>query len=77
MRKAAFKLIALSVLAGTPVVVSAQQGDPAGGDRQQSADREHGSSDWGWLGLLGLAGLAGLRRRDRDHVDTRTTSSVR
>jgi MYXO-CTERM domain-containing protein len=76
MRKAAYKLIALSVLAGTPLFASAQQGDPAG-DRQQTADREHGSSDWGWLGLLGLVGLLGLKRRDHDHVDTRTTSTVR
>ena len=68
MRKAAITVMMLSVLAGTPLVVSAQQDDRAG-RTQQTADRDdHG--EWGWLGLLGLVGLLGLKRKDRDHVVT-------
>jgi hypothetical protein len=31
------------------------------------AEQDHGSGNWGWIGLLGLAGLAPLfMRKDRD-----------
>lgn len=75
MRKAAIRLMIISMLAGTPFFVSAQQDEPAG-RTQQTADRDdHG--EWGWLGLLGLVGLMGLKRRDRDHVTTHDRATVR
>jgi hypothetical protein len=76
MRKVAIRVIALSVLAGTPFFVSAQTADDPSGRPERTADRDdHG--EWGWLGLLGLAGLMGLKRRDRDHITTRDRATAR
>jgi hypothetical protein len=76
MRKVVIKVIALSVLAGTPFFVSAQTADDPAGRSERTADRDdHG--EWGWLGLLGLAGLMGLKRRDRDHIATRDRATAR
>jgi hypothetical protein len=76
MRNVAVKLLAFAVLASTPWLVSAQQGDEGARRAEQTADRED-NDNWGWLGLLGLAGLMGLKRRDRDHIETRDRATAR
>jgi hypothetical protein len=76
MRKAAIKALALSMLAGAPFLVSAQQADDQDRRAEQTADRGD-NSEWGLLGLLGLAGLIGLKRKDRDDVTTRDRATAR
>jgi len=76
MRKVAVKLLVLSLLAGTPFSVSAQQADDQARRTDQTADREY-HGEWGWLGLLGLAGLLGLKRKDREHIETRDRATAR
>jgi MYXO-CTERM domain-containing protein len=53
--------------------------DDAGRDTTRNTDDDDDGDEgkWGLLGLLGLAGLLGLKRRDRDHVEYRgsTTSN--
>jgi MYXO-CTERM domain-containing protein len=76
VRKVAVTLIALSVLATSPFVASAQQADDDANRTNATADRDdHG--EWGWLGLLGLVGLVGLKRRDRDHLEARDRATAR
>ncbi|MFC4314171.1 WGxxGxxG family protein [Steroidobacter flavus] len=75
MQNLIVRAVAIGVLAGTPLLLSAQQARDDINQAANQADREdHG--EWGWLGLLGLAGLLGLKRRDRDvhvtHADRAT-----
>jgi len=75
VRKVAITLIAVSVLAASPFVASAQADNDANRTNQAADRDDHG--EWGWLGLLGLVGLVGLKRRDRDHLEARDRVATR
>ena len=69
-------LLVATLLAATPVAVSAQIAsnttDPVYAQQEDDDD-----FPWGLLGLLGLAGLLGLKRRDDDRINRTGTTDRR